>query len=84
MEHNESRPDVPMWCVTFPWEVPPNTIIVERSQGRWRVVSLGRPVAFFRRRDDALGHARRIAAVFVTPFRIIELDDESDADALAG
>lgn len=60
--------------ITFPWEAPDRTIIIEYQDGRWRVVTRGRPVQVFRRRDDAWAYAREIAALYIPGWEIIERD----------
>lgn len=59
-------------CMTLPWEAPERTIIIEYADGRWRVVTRGRPVQLFRRRDDAWAFARDIAALYIPVWSIIE------------
>lgn len=78
---NEAQPHIR--CATMPWDVPRQTVIIEYAEGRWRVVSRARPVAYFRHREDALRHAHAIAALFTPPFTIVERDAEPSADALA-
>jgi len=69
-------------CITFPWEVPPGTILVEYGYGRWRVVSRDRAVATFDSRNAALAYARQIAVLFIPLWKIVEVDPpESNAVA---
>lgn len=66
---------IPLFCGTFPWEAPEGTVIVEYVDGRWRVVSRGRPVTTFRRRQDALTHAHKIAALFDPVWKVVEREE---------
>jgi hypothetical protein len=66
-------------CITFPWEVPDGTVVVEYGYGRWRVVSRGRAVATFATRDAALTHARMIAALYIPAWTIVERDAPSSS-----
>lgn len=59
-------------CITMPWEVPEGTVVVEQFEGLWRVVSLGRAVSIFRRREDAMTYAIKIAALYDPPWTIVE------------
>jgi hypothetical protein len=61
-------------CITFPWEVPERTIIVEYGDEQWRVVTRGRPVQLFRRREDALAYANQIAGLYIPDWSIIDRD----------
>jgi hypothetical protein len=69
-------------CITFPWEVPSGTIVVEYSHGRWRVITRDRAVATFGSREAAMTHARQIAALFIPLWKIVERDPP-EADAIA-
>jgi hypothetical protein len=77
-----ATPPPTLHCITFPWEVPSGTIIVEYGYGRWRVVTRDRAVATFGSRDAALMHARQIAVLFIPLWKIVEVDPpESDSVA---
>ena len=69
-------------CITFPWEVPEATVIVEYENEYWRVVTRGRPVKTFRRRQDAMEYALQIAGLYVPRWTIIDRD-APDAEAIA-
>jgi hypothetical protein len=69
-------------AVTFPWEVPSGTIVVEYGYGRWRVVSRDRAVTTFGTREAALAHARQIASLYLPGWTIVERDEPS-SDAIA-
>ena len=58
--------------MTFPWEVPPETVIVEIIDGRWRVVPYKLPVEMFDTRDEAITRAYQIANLFLNAWRVIE------------
>ncbi len=58
--------------MTLPWEVPPDTIVVEQVDGRWHVVPHRRRVEIFATREEALACARRIAALFMPQWKIVE------------
>lgn len=58
--------------MTFPWEVPPDTIVVEYVDGHWRVVPYTLPVEIFRTREEAIARAVVIANLFLNAWRIVE------------
>jgi hypothetical protein len=62
--------------MTFPWEVPKDTIVVEYIDGHWRVVPHGRAVEIFRTRDAAIARAWQIVALYLQPWRILEKTPE--------
>jgi hypothetical protein len=58
--------------ITMPWDVPPNTIVIEYFDGRWRVVPHRGLSRSFDSRDEAWAWARQIAAGFPVPWTIAE------------
>jgi hypothetical protein len=58
--------------ITLPWDVPPNTIVIEYFDGRWRVVPHRGLSRSFETRDEAWAWARQIAAAFPIPWTISE------------
>lgn len=58
--------------MTFPWEVPPETVIVEYIDGLWRVVPHRLPVEIFHTREEAIACAWRIAQQFLKAWRVVE------------
>ncbi|HYT69023.1 MAG TPA: hypothetical protein VEL51_21550 [Vicinamibacterales bacterium] len=65
--------------MTFPWEVPPETVIVERVDGRWRVVPHRLRVEIFETREEAMACALAIANRFLMAWRIVERPMPHDA-----
>lgn len=64
--------------MTFPWEVPAETIIIEHVDGRWRVVPHRLPVQIFNTREEAFECACRIAHRFLNAWRIVEKSEPLD------
>jgi hypothetical protein len=60
-------------AITFPWEVPEETVVVEFDNGYWRVVPHRGVVRTFTNRDDALEWARMVASIYLAPWRIVEI-----------
>jgi hypothetical protein len=58
--------------ITLPWDVPPNTIVIEYFDGRWRVVPHRGLSRSFDTREDAWAWARQIASAFPVPWTISE------------
>ena len=58
--------------ITFPWEVPEETIVVEFDGEFWRVVPHRGFVRMFRTREEALEWARARAALYLNMWRIVE------------
>ena len=71
------------WGITLPFEVPKGTVVVEYEDGRWRVISYGRPAELFGRRDDALRRARAIAALYSPVWTIVEKPPQDAATRIA-
>ena len=58
--------------MTFPWDVPPGTVIIEFIDGQWRVVPHQSLVEIFATREEAIARANEIANRFLNTWRIIE------------
>jgi hypothetical protein len=69
--------------MTFPWEVPHDTIVLEYIDGYWRVVPHGRAVELFRTRQKALVRAHEIAALYMPIWRIVEKSSQGVREASA-
>jgi hypothetical protein len=60
--------------ITMPWDVPPNTIVIEYFDGRWRVVPHRGLSRSFDTREAAWTWARQLATLFPVPWSITEKD----------
>ena len=57
--------------MTYSWEVPLSTVIVERVVGTWRVVPHNMPLELFETRAEAVARATVIAAMTAKPWNVI-------------
>ena len=72
-------PITPLLGMTFPWEVPPGTVVVEYVDGLWRVVPHRLRVEIFTTREEAMAYARTVAHQFLIGWRIVEKVRPADA-----